>query len=57
LLGNCQHKVVLMPVEIAILSGAQQGGRWATEAGRVVVGDAETCDIRFDGDLDPGASR
>jgi len=44
-----------MPVEIAILSGAQQGGRWATDASRIVVGDAAACDICFDGDLDPGA--
>lgn len=45
-----------MPVEIAILSGARQGGRWATDAGRIVVGDADACDIHFDGDSDPGAS-
>ncbi|MCL4204936.1 MAG: hypothetical protein KJ000_20850 [Pirellulaceae bacterium] len=44
-----------MPVEIAILSGAQQGGRWATEASRVVVGDTDSCDIRFDGDSDSDA--
>jgi hypothetical protein len=45
-----------MPVEIAILSGARQGERWATDAGRIVVGDADACDIHFDGDSDPGAA-